>query len=113
MINKKYGSNSMSAGKEVELLKLKIVHRPSEILIVHNELFKVSERALIYKPMYKVTINNLKTEKLAVLIIDAITGKTSKEMQQKPKAQKKTSVKKSMKQSLTKKKNGKIIRPIK
>ena len=103
----------MAAGKEVELLKSKIVRRPSEILMIHNELFKVSERALIYKPMYKITMKNLKTEKLATLIIDGITGKTTKGIQQKSIAKKKSSVKKSKKQSLAKKENGKILKSVK
>ena len=68
----------ITAGKEVELLKSKIVSRPTEILSIHNELFNVSERGLIYKPMYKVTVQNLKTKKEIAIIIDAITGKTKK-----------------------------------
>jgi hypothetical protein len=84
MIDQKYGNFNLTTGKGVELLKSKIVHRPSDILIIHNELFKVCERAIIYKPMYKVTIRNLKTNKEMVIIIDAISGKTSKNMQQTP-----------------------------
>ena len=65
----------MSNGKEVELLKSRIVNRPKDILYIHNELFKVSERALIYKPMYKVRFQNIKTKKSIIVIFDAITGK--------------------------------------
>jgi hypothetical protein len=62
--------------KEIELLKSKIVNRPKEILVIHSELFKVTERALIYKPMYKVTFLNIKSKKRISIEIDAITGKT-------------------------------------
>jgi len=68
--------------EEVEILKSRIVQRPTEILCIHKELFKVSERAVIYKPMYKVTIRNVKTKKENAMIIDAITGKTTSAMQQ-------------------------------
>jgi len=37
----------ITAGKELELLKSKIVFRLKEILGIHNELFNVSECALI------------------------------------------------------------------
>jgi hypothetical protein len=77
MIEQKVGNNMLTVGKEVELLKSKIVRRPAEILSVHDELFKVSERAVIYKPMYNVTVQNIKTKKAITLIIDAITGKTA------------------------------------
>ncbi|KON31918.1 hypothetical protein AC477_03650 [miscellaneous Crenarchaeota group-1 archaeon SG8-32-1] len=67
----------MTTEKEVEILKSRIIQRPSEVLTIHHELFKVSERAEIYKPMYTVVVHNDKTQKEIVLIIDAITGKTT------------------------------------
>ena len=69
-------SASVSEEKEVEILKSRLVQRPSDILSIHKELFSVFDRALIYKPMYKVTVKNIKTKKEATIIIDAITGKT-------------------------------------
>ncbi|MCJ7721234.1 hypothetical protein MUO98_02345 [Candidatus Bathyarchaeota archaeon] len=89
MIDQKFRNNMITAGKEVELLKSKIVSRPTEILSIHNELFNVSERGLIYKPMYKVTVQNLKTKKEIAIIIDAITGKTKKCIHQAPASLKK------------------------
>jgi hypothetical protein len=77
MIDREFGNNHKTAGKEVEILRSKIVRRPKEFLVIHNELFKVSERAVIYKPMYRITVQNIKTKKEATLIIDAITGKTT------------------------------------
>ncbi|MCJ7721889.1 hypothetical protein MUO98_05750, partial [Candidatus Bathyarchaeota archaeon] len=69
-------SASVSEEKEVEILKSRLVQRPSDILSIHKELFSVFDRALIYKPMYKVTVKNIKTKKEATIVIDAITGKT-------------------------------------
>jgi hypothetical protein len=70
-------SASVSEEKEVEILKSRLIQRPSDILSIHKELFSVFDRALIYKPMYKVTVKNIKTKKEATIIIDAITGKTT------------------------------------
>ncbi len=72
----------MADEKEVEILKSRLVRRPSEILSIHNELFKVSERAVIYKPIYEITVQNIKTKKEITLLIDAITGKPTTGMQQ-------------------------------
>ena len=41
---------------------------------VHDELFNVTERALIFKPMYKVTASNIETQKKAIFLIDGING---------------------------------------
>jgi hypothetical protein len=89
----------MTAEREVEILKSRIIQRPSEILCIHNELFKVSERAVIYKPMYEVIARNLKTEKETSLTIDAISGKTKSGMQQTPAPQKKQTIKEPTKPS--------------
>jgi hypothetical protein len=72
----------VSGEKEVKLLKSKLVQRPTNILSIHKELFNVFDRALIYKPMYKVTFKNIKTKKEATLLIDAITGKTKESLKQ-------------------------------
>ena len=89
MIDREFGNNHKTAGKEVELLRSKIVHRPKEFLTIHDELFKVSERAVIYKPMYRITLQNIKTKKEATIIIDAITGKTTMGKPQTPAVAKK------------------------
>ena len=80
--DQKSGNTPISSKKEVELLKSRLVQRPSKILSIHEELFNVSDRAFIYKPMYKVTVQNLKTKKEASMVIDAITGKTKVCMKQ-------------------------------
>ena len=87
-------SVSVSEENEVELLRSMLVQRPSEILDIYEELFNVFDRALIYKPMYKVTVKNIKTKKEAILLIDAITGKTATGVKQTIAPPKKKSVKK-------------------
>jgi len=82
MVDQNPESASISDDKEVELLKSLLVQRPSNILSIHKELFNVFDRALIYKPMCKVTFKNIKTKKEATLLIDAITGKTKTGLKQ-------------------------------
>ncbi|MEJ2280524.1 MAG: hypothetical protein P8X97_01175 [Candidatus Bathyarchaeota archaeon] len=74
--DRNYGNIRMIDEKEVEILKSRIIQRPSDISTIHHELFEVFERAEIYKPMYKVVVKNFKSQKQLILVIDAITGKT-------------------------------------
>ena len=97
--DQEFGNAEMATEKEVEILKSRIVRRPSEILSIHKELFEVSEHAIIYKPMYKVTVRNVKTKKETAMIIDAITGKTTSGMQQTPAPQKKETIREPTKPS--------------
>ena len=98
-LNREFGNVEMPAEKEVDILKSRIVQRPSEILCIHSELFKVSECAVNYKPMYEVTVRNVKTEKETALTIDAITGKTKTVVQHTPVPQKKETAREPAKPS--------------
>lgn len=93
-VDQNSGKHMMSGRKEVEILKSRIVRRPTEILTVYHEMFEVSERVLVYKPMYKVKVQNTKTQKTITLIIDAITGKTSSVSKPKAAPKKKKAIKK-------------------
>ena len=75
-IDEKFGVTSLKTEKEIELLKTKLINRPEEITCTHDELFNVSERTIIYKPMYDIVVENLKKQEKATLTIDAITGDT-------------------------------------
>jgi len=74
-VDHQLGNQELVAEKEVEILRSKILKRPTDILKVHDELFSVTERALIFKPMYKVTASDIKTQKKATFLIDGINGK--------------------------------------
>jgi len=67
-------NQELIAEKEVEILKSKIFKRPTDILKVHDELFNITERSLIFKPMYKVTASDIDTKKKATFLIDGING---------------------------------------
>lgn len=75
-VDKKYEITLLKREKEIELLKSKLVARPNDITCIHDELFNVFERSMIYKPMYSVIVKNLKKNEKATLTIDAITGDT-------------------------------------
>lgn len=79
-LDKKFGNVEIPAEKEIEILKSRIVKRPLDIAHVHKELFMVSERAVIYRPMYKLMFQNIRTGEEATVIIDAVTGQTHKEL---------------------------------
>ena len=70
-------TNDLKAEKEVEILKSKIFKRPTDVSIIHKELFKVTERALVFKPMYKITVTHIKTQKKVTFLIDGVNGKIS------------------------------------
>ncbi|MDH5691135.1 MAG: hypothetical protein OEY81_06895, partial [Candidatus Bathyarchaeota archaeon] len=66
----------ISLEEEIEFLRSRIANRPSDVGEVIREIFEVSERALIYCPMYQLVCRNVKTGKEAIVKIDGTTGKT-------------------------------------
>jgi hypothetical protein len=65
----------LKAEKEVEILKSIIFKRPQQTKKIHHELFSVTERALVFKPMYKITATHTKTKKEITFQIDGVNGK--------------------------------------
>ncbi|MEJ2280565.1 MAG: hypothetical protein P8X97_01385 [Candidatus Bathyarchaeota archaeon] len=76
-------TNDLIAEKEVEILKSKIFKRPTDVSIIHKELFSVTERALVFKPMYKVTATHIKKQKKVTFQIDGVNGKISSDQNEK------------------------------
>jgi len=93
-VNEKFEIKSIRTEKEIELLKSNLVNRPKDITIIHDELFNVSERAIVYKPMYGIVVENLKKKEKATLTIDAITGDTKSQVHKSLVPNKKKSVEK-------------------
>lgn len=60
---------------EIELLRLKIVKRPSEIERVVQETFEITDHAVIYAPVYKVRLQNMRTGEEKTIKIDGVTCK--------------------------------------
>jgi len=72
----KFEEVKISLEEEIDFLRSRIANRPSDVGEVIREIFEVSERALIYCPMYQLTCRNVKTGKEAIAKIDGTTGKT-------------------------------------
>jgi len=61
--------------EEIDILRSKIVKRPVEIKRVVKELFEVTDRAVIYTPIYKVKFQNVKTGELKTVKFDGVTAR--------------------------------------
>jgi len=61
--------------EEIDIIRSKIVKRPQEIKRIVHELFEVSDRAVIYTPIYKVKFQNVKTGELKTVKFDGVTAK--------------------------------------
>ncbi len=60
---------------EINIIRNRIVKRPPEIRRIVNELFEVSDRAVIYAPIYRVKFQNLKTGEMKSAKFDGVTAK--------------------------------------
>jgi len=65
----------ITSDADVGILRSKIVRRPTDIKQVVQELFEVTERAVIYTPIYKVLFQNVKTGEVKTLEFDGVTSK--------------------------------------
>lgn len=75
--HKQLTNENSTEKKEVEMLKSKIFKRPNDILKIYDEAFEVTERAIVFKPMYKVSVSHIKTKKKVTFFIDGSNGKIS------------------------------------
>lgn len=73
--NRNRESVLVSPEKGVELVKAKVVKRPSDVSKIENELFLVSEHAMIYSPIYEIAFRNVKTGEEKIMKIDGVTAK--------------------------------------
>ena len=65
----------VSPEKGLELVRSKVVKRPSDAATIKNELFLVSEHAMIYCPIYEITFHNVKSGEEKIVKIDGVTAK--------------------------------------
>lgn len=64
-----------SPHKEINLVKSRIIKRPSDLTKIDEELFQVSELAMIYSPVYEITFRNIGTGEEKLIKIDGVTAK--------------------------------------
>ena len=65
----------LSPDMEVSVLRSKLVKRPTNVQRVVHELFEVSERTVIYTPIYEVIFKNTRTEDTKAIKISGVTSK--------------------------------------
>ncbi len=79
-ILKKFGEKvveiEIPSKKIMDLVKARIVKRPSDADEIQNELFQISER-IVYSPKYRMMFHNLRTNKEKALTIDGVTARQS------------------------------------
>ena len=72
---KKSGAVKASPRKDIDMIKSKIVKRPQDIDEIEEELFNISEHAVIYSPLYEITFRNVRTGEEKVVKIDGVSAK--------------------------------------
>jgi hypothetical protein len=72
---KKSGVVKGSPRKDIDMVKSRIVKRPSDIAEIEEELFSISEHAVIYSPLYEITFRNVRTGDEKVIKIDGVSAK--------------------------------------
>lgn len=73
--SKKTGMVQVSPRKEIEMVKARIVKRPSDVAEIEDELFQISEHAVIYSPIYEITFRNVRTGEERIVKIDGVSAK--------------------------------------
>ncbi len=61
--------------EEISITRNKIVRRPPEIKRVVKELFEITDRAVIYTPIYRVKFQNVKTGETKTIKFDGVTAR--------------------------------------
>ena len=73
--SKKTGMVQVSPRKEIDMVKSRIVKRPSDVAKIEDEMFQISEHAVIYSPIYEITFRNVRTGEERLVKIDGVSAK--------------------------------------
>jgi hypothetical protein len=68
------GAEDIAENADVDMLRSRILKRPTDINRIVSELFEVTERAVIYTPRFTVLYRNLKTNEERTIEFDGVTG---------------------------------------
>ena len=69
-----FGIEEIAPDADLNIIRSRIVQRPSDISRLVSELFEVDERAIIYTPRFRVTYRNMKTEEQRIVEFDGVTA---------------------------------------
>jgi hypothetical protein len=68
------GTKEIAPEADLEIIKSKILKRPKDINRLVNELFEVTERAVIYVPRFRVLYKNARTGEEKTMEFDGVTA---------------------------------------
>lgn len=67
----------ISTKSQIDFLKSKIALRPSGVAAIIREKFEITDRTIVYNPMYELTFENIKKRKEACILVNGVTGETT------------------------------------
>ena len=65
---------TLSNKEVITLAKEKLISKPTDVDTIDNELFQITEHAVIYNPVYIISFQNVKTKEEKNVSIDGVTG---------------------------------------
>jgi hypothetical protein len=68
------GAQEIPGNQDLDIIRSRILKRPTDINRLVSELFEVDERAVIYTPRFRVLYKNLKTGKEKTVEFDGVTA---------------------------------------
>lgn len=71
---KKTGTVKISDQEVILMAKTKLIKRPTDLDTIDNEIFHVTEHAIIYNPVYLITLRNVKTKEEKTVNVDGVTA---------------------------------------
>jgi hypothetical protein len=69
-----FGVKEIAPDADLNIIRSRILKRPKDINRLVNELFEVSERAVIYTPRFRVLYKNVKTGEEKTVELDGVTA---------------------------------------
>lgn len=77
LVSSKKNSKELEAAPDMEVhaLRSKIVRKPRDVERVVRESFEVSERSVIYMPIYKLVFKHVRTGEMKTAKINGVTGR--------------------------------------
>jgi hypothetical protein len=69
-----FGVQEIAQDTDLDIIRSRIFKRPKDISRLVNELFEVSERAIIYTPRFRVLYTNVKTGEMKAVEFDGVTA---------------------------------------
>ena len=63
--------------EEIDLIKTKIVKRPPNSDFIIKEIFEITDRLIVYNPVYELVFQDVKTSEEAIIIIEGVSGNIS------------------------------------